>query len=1511
MSKLKITKYQEESKNSFWQGEDTIRLAINIPNIEIRKSFNHDGDQFYRVSFDDSGAMADVGHPKMPFKTIKILLPYEYDLKSVNVKKYNNIPVTGNYKIEPSQEQFPIGSREIPTFQFDNDFYESAVIFPNKDYTIEGVYELRGYRILILNIYPVYYIPNTGRISYYKDVDIEVNVCITNNSNSLLRGFTKDQQLVNEIVDNPEIINSYVDKSNNMKLMNPKLDLSPGSYDYVIITNNALKNSGSTYTFQDLALSKNASGIDTRIITTEYIYANYPGDDEQEQIRNFIIDAYQTWGIEYILLGGDGDAVFEGGESGDDIIPSRGFYAMAYGEIDYNITSDLYYAALDRDWNDDEDMYWGEPGEDDLFAEVYIGRAPVDSESELSNFVYKTLAHEAETHNYLSKALMVGEDLGWSVWGSDYKDEIKDGANTYGYTTAGFPNSYIVDTLYDRDLNPERWNKSVLIPILNDGVHIVNHLGHCDVEYSMKMINEDADSLTNTHYFFAYSQGCYNGAFDNKGPWGMTHANDSIVEHFVTSEHGAFAFVGNSRFGWGDNYGTNGASQYYDRQFFDAMFSEGIDEIGRANQDSKEDNIGYISQEAMRWCYYQLNLLGDPCATLPPQPNDYEPQLTEGSVAPMTGDQTTLFTFEVVYTDADNNPPIYVNVMINETEFPMQKEIDLDEDYTNGCVYQAEIYLQPDEYHYTFICEDYKFLNYTETEVGLIVNEKLNENNSTLANGFVSPSTGLVNLTEFELSVNYTDLDNDAPEYIQATVDSTVYDMVQQDPFDTNFMDGVIFEYKIILEDIGVHSFYFNCSDGLNLAYDVIHSGPNVEKCQLFDGMYITYNFGQATQSILTNITYSYDANTKFQATWDVFPYSGYWKVDALSREMTEAGGTINFGNYYHTPFWIFTNVTLGDNVSIAVDGMGDHNFTISDELIYLLPGFGEIEIWVLEDIDEPSVAWYEKSTGILLNGTFFYYSGMYNYTFEFIDTNVPFSYVGNYFEPMLTDGKVNPNIGDQMTMLNFSVIYTDYDNNYPISINVVVNNTVYPMNKVDDLDSNYTDGCEYEFITYLQPGDYEYYFECADWLYTNSTEVYNDLTISALINYNAPSLTDADLNPGIGYANATLFTYSINYSDVENNAPEFMYVIINDVSYEMYKQDILDNYYIDGCVYIYETQFEQVGTYNYLFNCSDGLFFDSDGPYVGPEVSECQLFDGLYIDHIFSISGTYIDSHTEYSYQSGEIFNVAWTIGGSSLYEWEENVETRIMDNPTTMLPFGEGYHTPFWIKNDVSLESNVLIAVIGDGDHTFRVAGNTTYIITGFGIVEVWVLEDLAEPLTRAYYEKSTGILLNATFFYGGGSASYEFTFVESNAKFSYSHNTSPTLTLGTVTPKIGYETTVFLFSIIYTDLDNDAPTSISVLINSIPHTMVKLTPSDDDYTDGCVYIYTTTLAVSASNYTYEFRTDNAYSSVIATPLYQDLKVSSPSTTSEGIPGYDLFIFLGIIGMLSLVILIKRRKT
>ena len=142
---------------------------------------------------------------------------------------------------------------------------------------------------------------------------------------------------------------------------------------------------------------------------------------------------------------------------------------------------------------------------------------------------------------------MVGEYLGAQFGAYPYcyafpsMEEIRLGSDTHGYTTAGLATlpHLELNTLYDAP--GYDWPREEVMDIINGGVHILNHLGHAYTSYNMKMYTSDADSLTNTEYFFGYSQGCLPGAFEQ----------DCILEHFVKNPTGAFAFVANSRYGWG------------------------------------------------------------------------------------------------------------------------------------------------------------------------------------------------------------------------------------------------------------------------------------------------------------------------------------------------------------------------------------------------------------------------------------------------------------------------------------------------------------------------------------------------------------------------------------------------------------------------------------------------------------------------------------------------------------------------------------------------------------------------------------------------------------------------------------------------------------------------------------------------------------------------------------------------------------------------------------------------
>jgi len=214
-------------------------------------------------------------------------------------------------------------------------------------------------------------------------------------------------------------------------------------------------------------------------------------------------------------------------------------------------------------------------------------------------------------------------------------DELIDGCSDHGYTTVGIPSDeYNISTLYDRDWGWPYWPKEELIMRINNNTHIINHLGHGHPFHVMKLdepvlydflfdevigeCHDIMENLTNNKYFFVYSQACYAGAFDNRSfnfsGYPSILPYDCIAEYLtVKSDNAAFAVIMNARYGFAPmDYTTDGPSQRYHREYWDAVFGEGKSQISKANQDSKEDNLYRINEYAMRWCYYQLNLFGDP-----------------------------------------------------------------------------------------------------------------------------------------------------------------------------------------------------------------------------------------------------------------------------------------------------------------------------------------------------------------------------------------------------------------------------------------------------------------------------------------------------------------------------------------------------------------------------------------------------------------------------------------------------------------------------------------------------------------------------------------------------------------------------------------------------------------------------------------------------------------------------------------------------------------------------------
>ena len=523
------------------------------------------GALYDRINMPNAPSGGLVGEPRLPVGGAKILIPYGEEVVGVEVSG-DRVLIGSGYVIEPVGKPYPLSTspkdENVP--RPNQQIYSSTTPFPAQRFQQVGTHGFRGYEILYLRLEPTEYIPATGELYYYPHLQVRVRTASTGRTNSLFRGLTQDAREVAQKVDNPAAVTTYAATRDSR------------NYDLLIVTTPALESA-----FVPLQEAHNLDGTITQIHTL-------PAGTTAEAIRNHIMECYQSDGIRFALIGGDHN---------DLPAPLLPVTASIYSA---NMPSDFYFGCFDGGWT---------PSNPDLVAEVYIGRCPADNAAEVGNFVNKTIAYLTEQHQHLDRDLQAGEYLGFggvSEYATGCMEQLIDGGTFDGYTTVGIPSSiFTIETVYDAP--GYSWPKSELTNRMNAGLHWVNHLGHGSSSSGLKMNISDVQALTNTDYFFIFTQACDCGSFDT---------GDCIAEYFTAkTAHGAFAVVMNARYGWGEYSSTDGPSQRFHRYFWDGVFDETVEDMyyyGAANQYAKEMNIPRIGEECMRWCYYETNLLGDP-----------------------------------------------------------------------------------------------------------------------------------------------------------------------------------------------------------------------------------------------------------------------------------------------------------------------------------------------------------------------------------------------------------------------------------------------------------------------------------------------------------------------------------------------------------------------------------------------------------------------------------------------------------------------------------------------------------------------------------------------------------------------------------------------------------------------------------------------------------------------------------------------------------------------------------
>ncbi|MBW6515221.1 MAG: T9SS type A sorting domain-containing protein [Candidatus Cloacimonetes bacterium] len=560
-----------------------------------------------RGRFDtDLPVMQKPDEPMLPHIPLRILLPQGERFIDLEIEVRDSGKNISNIDIPFFGKQTPISRSKSILDALSKDENHSSGIYPSDLYNEFGTHRKMGYEILIVNLYPYLY-DIDNRVLHKKDsfnlqIITEYDSQLAAQQNTFLLNNQSAREEIRRLVINPEIIDTYV---KTPIYRNSILPNENDPYSMIVITD-AIR---APY-FDNYISWKTDNNISSKVFLLEDIYSSYSGVDNQEKIRNFIIDAYETYSLsetplEYVLLGGD-----------DVIVPVRGMYCFVSGlwtdYEDYNIPSDVYYSNLDGNWDANGNGIYGELDDGiDWFAEIAIGRIPAVSEQDFNNFFQKNI-HYGSSPSYSNDiAIMIGQNLDAITWGGDYKDEI----------IPILPDDYHITTFYEKDGS---YSGEGIREAVRNGLGILNHLGHSNENTVFGMNNYQVNQLQNSEYGLAYSQGCYTAAFDNA----TNPDSDAIGQRMVNAEGGFFAFIGNTRYGWYWPGSTEGASQLFDLTFFKGLFEQDIRHIGKTLNYSKETLVNeaidnnfqhHLWQNGfMLWTFYNQILLGDPSAYLRP-----------------------------------------------------------------------------------------------------------------------------------------------------------------------------------------------------------------------------------------------------------------------------------------------------------------------------------------------------------------------------------------------------------------------------------------------------------------------------------------------------------------------------------------------------------------------------------------------------------------------------------------------------------------------------------------------------------------------------------------------------------------------------------------------------------------------------------------------------------------------------------------------------------------------------
>lgn len=517
----------------------------------------------------------DMGEPSLPGINYSFVVPQGAGLSNVRVQVTETFEVPGIRMIAPVVS-LPVGE-PVPSVLYHSQSYREGV-FPSCSVQNPETGNKTGFRIASFCFVPFQWNTDTGKLTIITEA-ILTPVLSDGLTDQLLLSDTQistASKALESVVENPEMLSAYAPSSAGQR-----------GAPWVAIADEALQE-----TLQPL-IDHRETTHGSAFVSTQWIYENYEGRDTQEQIRNYLKDAYENDGLVYALIVGDF------GET------TRLSSLNISGTV-MDAVTDLYFCDLDGSWDLDGDSQFGELNDGlDYYSDIYTGRFSSDVPSRIATMVEKTVSYETDSPpgNWRTTALLAGAGL-WvddpplDYWGSFVCDSID----------SRIPDSWTVHKLYE-DSSSHPNNQ---IDLYNQGVAYSSLNGHGNEGGVYWLYGPSTEIVTSANYYemtndgmpvVFHSMACHPGHLQNVA---------CIAERLMFWPNGgAIAVMFNSHWGIGTPPGF-GPSEWLELFFAQVLIQDEQYELGVAHGISKDEFKANVSISHQRWILQENNFLGDP-----------------------------------------------------------------------------------------------------------------------------------------------------------------------------------------------------------------------------------------------------------------------------------------------------------------------------------------------------------------------------------------------------------------------------------------------------------------------------------------------------------------------------------------------------------------------------------------------------------------------------------------------------------------------------------------------------------------------------------------------------------------------------------------------------------------------------------------------------------------------------------------------------------------------------------